>query len=489
MLQILTRDESKDLRTFLNEAGYTTAELIRYFGQIENPKVHLLKLALVAKSLPASALNTLFRWFWVGSVVDPAMARGTVPKRILELMVKSGMIVEEADGYVSTVRISPFQGLLILSDHVVARTGALPAETVLWPNPTSMLCFQLAIQTPVRSTLDLGAGNGIIGLSIAKHSGRVIATDLNPRARQFCEFNAALNGIENLEYREGNAFEPVRDERFELIVANPPFFVTPKVRRVYSDNGMELDGFCRMLIRQAPQYLEDHGYCQMMVEWVQVKGQPWRDRLAEWVTGLGCDAWVMMSYAQSSLDYTLVRVEEDRQELRDEAAQAALVNTWLEYFEGHGVESIHGGIVMLRKRESSRNWTRMEELGSLPQRPFGDFLRNVFETHEALEKLSDEELLGMRPSLLAPSRLVKQFAIGEDGWRLDVLDLRVAEGLPYTLSLQPPVADFIGLCTGKQTLREIAGQIATSAAVDPAAVRRECCAVVRRLADRGMMLL
>ena len=162
-----------------------------------------------------------------------------IPERSLELLLKSGMVVAENGGFVSTVRISPFNEFLILSDHVIARTGALPVETVLWPNPTSMLCFQLSLSSSIGRTLDLGSGNGIIALTAAGHSETVIATDLNPRARQFCEFNAALNGIRNLEFREGNAFEPVRGERFDLIVANPPFFVTPTVRRVYSDNGME----------------------------------------------------------------------------------------------------------------------------------------------------------------------------------------------------------------------------------------------------------
>ena len=488
MLQTLTRDENRELRIYLRDSGYNTDSLLRYFGRIENPKMHLLKLSLVGRSLSPAPLHTLFRWFWVGSPVDAGTVRATVPERILELLLKSGMLVEASDGYLSTVRISLFQELLILSDHVVAQTGALPAQTVLWPNPTSMLCYQLTIQSPVRRTLDLGAGNGIIGLAAAKNSGTVIATDLNPRARQFCEFNAALNGIDNLEFREGNAFEPVCGERFDLIVANPPFFVTPKVRRVYSDNSMELDGFCRMLIRQAPEYLTADGYCQMMVEWVQIKGQPWRERIAEWVAGLGCDAWVMMSYAQSSLDYTLVRVEEDREELSDPDAQAALIDTWLEYFDRHGVESIHGGIIMLRRREG-RNWTRMEEIVSLPQRPFGDFLRNVFETHEALEHMPDEALLAMRPSLPATSRLVKQFGIAEEGWRLSSLDLHVAEGFPYVLALQPQVAEFIGSCTGKLTLAEIADQLSAAVAVNQEAVRRECCAIVRRLADRGMMLL
>ena len=145
-----------------------------------------------------------------------------------------------------------------------------------------------------------------------RHSGNVVATDLNARAREFCLFNAALNGVSNVEFREGNAFEPVRGERFDLILANPPFFVTPSVRRVYSDNSMELDGFCRMLIRQAPEHLNENGYCQMLIEWVQVKGQPWRERLNGWLRGLGCDVWVLVHYMRSAADYAMIRVQEGR---------------------------------------------------------------------------------------------------------------------------------------------------------------------------------
>jgi len=486
MLHILNVEESRELREFLRDAGYNTDSLIQCFGRIENPKVHLLKLSLVGRSLEPSPLHMLFQWFWVGATVDAAAARAVVPQGILELLLKSGMLIVDDGGFTSTVRISPFNDLLILSDHVMARTGALPVETVLWPNPTSMLCFQLCLQSPVGRTLDLGSGNGIIALAAAGHTGAVIATDLNPRARQFCEFNAALNGIPNLEFREGNAFEPVRGERFDLIVANPPFFVTPTVRRVYSDNGMELDGFCRMLIRQAPEYLEENGYCQMMIEWVQVKGQPWRERITEWIAGLGCDVWVLMSYMQSSLDYTLVRVQEDREELSDPAAQTALVDTWIEYFNQHGVEAIHGGIIMLRRRQG-KNWTRMEDLPSLPSRPFGEFMRGIFETHNTLERLSDEKLLETRPALPPSARLEKQFLISDDGWRLSGLDLQLSEGLPYSLALQPQVADFVGACTGKHTLAELADQLAAVLKVDSAVVRRECCTIVRRLADRGMM--
>ena len=109
MLQTLTRDENQELRTYLCDSGYNTDSLIRYFGRIENPKVHLLKLSIVDRSLPPSPLHTLFRWFWVGSPVDAGLAHATVPARILELLLKSGMVAEGPDGYISAVRISLFQ--------------------------------------------------------------------------------------------------------------------------------------------------------------------------------------------------------------------------------------------------------------------------------------------------------------------------------------------------------------------------------------------
>ena len=37
-------------------------------------------------------------------------------------------------------------------------------------------------------------------------------------------YNAALNGIANVEFRAGDLFEPVNGERFDLIVSQPPYY-------------------------------------------------------------------------------------------------------------------------------------------------------------------------------------------------------------------------------------------------------------------------
>jgi hypothetical protein len=131
----------------------------------------------------------------------------------------------------------------------------------------------------------------------------------------------------------------------------------------------------------------------------------------------------------------------------------------------------------------------MEELQSLPTRPFGEFMRRVFENRDYLESHSDEELLESRPALPASARLQRQYAISPEGWKLTSTDLQLGEGLPYTLALQPLVANFVSLCDGKRTLAEISDQTAATVAVDAAAVRRESCNIIRRFADRGMVLI
>jgi methylase of polypeptide subunit release factors len=487
MLQCLDPKEGREFRDFFRDSGYTTQALQKRFGSTEIPQLHLLKLLAVGIPLEPSRLNILFRWFWIGTPVDLATANQFIPDRMMSLFLKSGVLTMEYGSLQSTVRISPFAEYLILSDHAVITSGALMADTIVWPSPTTLLCYYLSIQAPVGRTLDLGTGNGILALASASHSATVVATDLNPRAREFCLFNAALNGLSNLEFREGNAFEPVQGERFDLILANPPFFVTPSVRHIYSDNSMELDGFCRTLVRQAPEHLNENGYCQMMVEWVQLYDQPWHDRLTEWFERLGCDVWVLATYMRSAADYALIRVQEHSDEFRSREDQAARTSEWHTYFVGNRVESVYGGIIVLRKRQG-RNWIRIEEVKSMPMRPFGEFLRRTFENRDVLEQqASDEQLLATRPVLPPSARLQKQFAISPEGWKLTSVELHLGEGLPYSLVLQPQVGDFVALFDGNKTLAEIADLFAATLGVDPALMRRESCAITRKLADCGMI--
>ncbi len=72
--------------------------------------------------------------------------------------------------------------------------------------------------------LDMGTGCGVCALQAAKYAQRVVAVDINPAAVRCTHLNALLNHVEDrVDVRQGDLFEPVREERFDLIFFNPPF--------------------------------------------------------------------------------------------------------------------------------------------------------------------------------------------------------------------------------------------------------------------------
>ena len=72
-----------------------------------------------------------------------------------------------------------------------------------------MLLHSLTPRRPIERALDVGTGGGIQALLAAQHARHVVATDVNPRALAYTQLSAALNGLENVEPRQGSLFEPI----------------------------------------------------------------------------------------------------------------------------------------------------------------------------------------------------------------------------------------------------------------------------------------
>ena len=72
--------------------------------------------------------------------------------------------------------------------------------------------------------LDMGTGSGVGAVFAARHARRVVAVDINPAAVRCAGINALLNGVERqVDLRHGDLFAPVHNEKFDLILFNPPF--------------------------------------------------------------------------------------------------------------------------------------------------------------------------------------------------------------------------------------------------------------------------
>jgi methylase of polypeptide subunit release factors len=78
---------------------------------------------------------------------------------------------------------------------------------------------------PGSAVLDLGTGSGIGALVASAWADRVVAVDLNPHAVRCAQMNAdRLQPGGKIEVREGDLFDPVPGERFDVVLFNPPFY-------------------------------------------------------------------------------------------------------------------------------------------------------------------------------------------------------------------------------------------------------------------------
>jgi release factor glutamine methyltransferase len=99
---------------------------------------------------------------------------------------------------------------------------------VLIPRPETELLVELAAQRAQAldspRIVDLGAGSGIVAVLLARRCPRaeVTATDLSAAALDVARANAARHGA-TMRFLEGDWCAPLGDERFDLIVSNPPY--------------------------------------------------------------------------------------------------------------------------------------------------------------------------------------------------------------------------------------------------------------------------
>jgi methylase of polypeptide subunit release factors len=486
MLKLPSPDDSQLLRSIFEEAGYAETNLRKYLGAAELPSRHLRNHPrLLDRTSAPTLLNTLLRWFWLGYPQSTGEIAGLVPDQLLTLLLESGLLVAKDDGYVAHAMLLPVDGFLVASDHPVA-IERQESELVLWPNPTSKFLTRFSVRRHSRATLDLGTGSGILSLGAAKYSDIVIATDLNERAATFARFNARLNGVENIEVLVGDCFAPVADRTFDLILSNPPFFITPQTGYMFCENEMELDGLCRRLVKEAPAHLNEGGYMQMLCEWAQLSGQPWEDRVAEWLQGTGCDAWVMKGLTQDPAEYAQHRIREVSQ---DPSGDAELFAGYMNYYRQRGVEAIHDGLIVMRRREGD-NWIRIEEVPKTPTGDLGDLILSTFAAHDLIRaNEEDDKLLAIRPKLAPAVRLEQICLQGEGRWRAESLTLRLITGFPFHMTVQPLVAEFLATCDGSRTAEQAIQDFAVTAGAPLDQVRRECIQMIRKLIERGFMVV
>ena len=498
------------LRADLLAAQYTVDRLRQLWGDEADAALARGDRVPAVRALRGAELGaaaTLARLFVLGEPVTDAHLEAALPSlgadgaRTLGLVGADGRALLDLRPY-SSIDSSGAVDWVIASDLGELALGAtLPPDHVLGVGGASLTLAALIPTEPVGSVLDLGTGCGIQSLHAARHSERIVATDLSGRALDRARLTLALNAVDGVELGQGDLFAPVAGERFDRIVSTPPFGITPRRDGVplyeYRDGGRVGDAIVEAVVHGAADHLTAGGTAHLLGNWEYRDelgaGQPSGDGLARvrrWIDEAALDGWVVERERQSPAEYaaTWIRDGGTRVGTPDYERLAA---EWLDDFAARGVSSIGFGYVLLRRPfdPGSPRLLRTEVLGSPLGTPIGigDHLLACLRAHDRTAGLDDDNLGTLRLQVAPDVTEERHYWPGDEN--PTVIRLRQGGGFARSIEADAALAGLVGASDGELTVAEIIGALADLLEVDESALREQLLPQVRELIVTGLLLV
>ena len=479
---------------------------------------------------PAALLTRLFV---LGSTEEQSDVDEALPATLAEGLVALGLARVE-DGLVAPLfDLRPHAADLpdgehhwwIASDLGETTTGRpLAPDHVLGIGGATTSLLTMTIRDHVDSALDIGTGCGVQALYLATHAERVVATDLSARACAITTFNAALNGVD-LDVRQGSLFEPVAGERFDLVVSNPPFVITPQSVRdggpgllEYRDGGMDRDTLVATVVRDVSDHLTPGGTAQLLANWeIPAALDPdteWSSRVAGWLAGTDLDAWVVQRDVLDPARYVEMWMRDSGGSLQGRDEWEATYSRWLEDFDGAGVGAVGMGFLALRAPSSPsgaatpRPTTPTDEGGPAlvdgedpraggtpgtqgdPARVFEEVLGGRVPRGEDVKRAlatlaAPVGLWDLHPVRASDVREERHYVPGAEDPELIVLHQGGAMG--RSLRVGSATAALVGACDGELSLSQIVVAIAVLTGQDASDLREQVGEPVVQMLRAGML--
>lgn len=485
-LEFSDPDDDRRLRDTLAAAGFSGPDVLEALGVSEITGVRQTDPELLWRRTRAGRpVDTLIRLFLMERAVSANAAARALAPVPLSRLADIGLLVPSGEEVRATVRLQPFGGRIFAHDSPAQIRTSDAENHVMGVARSSLALANFTVREPVDRVLDLGCGCGVQGLLATDHARTVVGVDRNPRALAFARFNARLNGIRSAEFREGDLFEPVAGEAFDLVVGNPPFVISPENRFRFRDGGMSGDRFCETVVRRVPAVLAPGGIAQFLVNWAEYGAEDWRDRLREWCRDGGCDVWAVRAESTDAESYAHAWLKQTDRD--DPEGMERRLAEWLAYFEAQGIRSVGFGGIVLRRRDGAKNWFRADELTEPMRGPCGDAVRALLDRQDFLERTDDSGLLAASCRFSPSVRLDRTSAPVDGEWVDEAFRLRLTDGFPFTGNADPFVASLVARCDGTRPLETLVAEMAERLNRSPESIVSPVCGIVREMVAKGFL--
>lgn len=472
------------------------AQLLGPAGRSAQERGDLAGVARAARRASDRRLATLVDLFLLGQPVDADAAARALSPLPVPAAEAAGLVESSAGELRALLDVRPYgesggEPWWVVSDFGAdVRPGPLAPEHVLGVGSASVTLAQAVPRTPVGRALDLGTGSGVQALHLHRHAAAVCATDTSRRALRCAATTAALSG-QSWELRAGSLFDPVEAERFDLVVANPPFVIssgsTGAGRYEYRDSGFAGDEISARLLRDVGDVLAPAGLAVLLLNWVIPREGAWADRLADWLSAAPCDAWIWQREVAEPAEYVSLWLR-DAGETPGTARFTALYDEWLDWFERSGIAAVGMGLAALWRTSQPSRIRSYEHVPQQIEQPAGPAVAAWIQRQRWLARRSDAELL---TSPLEPAAgLVRTTTqrLTETGWADLTSTLRQTGGMRWELDVDEAVAALLGGIGSARAPHVAVALLARSLDLPTAEVADAVVPVLRDLVSRGLLV-
>ena len=442
------------------------------------------------RTQPDTPLGTLVRLFSLGMDVS-AVDLDDVPGADVSDWTEAGLVAVRRRVAHPLVAIRPLRvwgaETHLVCDAQVPDLGPSPfSQFVRGVTPSSTQLANMTLRRPFRRALDMGTGEGIQAILASHHCQEVVATDVNPRALAFARFNLVWNGVEQVELRSGDRYAPVEGEQFDLVVSNPPYWITPAMSALFWDSGLPTDTMSATAVSGAAEHLAPGGWAFLTCQWATEDNERWQDRVKSWLAGSGCDAWAVQRRAADPVDHAveglavLGRVDPKEADRRFEQ--------WIGYLSDEGIVDVGSGFLVLRKTDGEP-WYRADELQFEPTNQCGEAIAALFDTEDWLRAHPKPgAALDARWRLAEHVHLETTQDATVRQWVASKYVLRQGDGLRTSAKITKDLAEILPRCDGRQALRAIVGELLKGRWRDPVRHELEIESAIRQLAAAGFLV-
>jgi methylase of polypeptide subunit release factors len=440
------------------------------------------------------AAGNLIRLFVLGHTV-PSEDLTDAVRATLDPLHRTGLVAFDGQGRLySPVRLVPLdtdlgRTLYIASDRSDNPDGSpfQPFADIVFSghNPLTREFLRLLPKTRVERVLDLCSGTGVGAIVMERFASAVVAVDVTERCTVFAEFNKWLNTSTRVEIRRGDLYEPVSEERFDRIIAHPPYVPASAQSLIYRDGGETGDVLLQRIVAGLPQRLSPAGTFHALSIGMDAAGASFESRVRGWLGDASAEFDVVFALGSRMSPEEFARsLAMRRQGSPEEFTQR------MDLFTKLAVTDVVYGALVVRRFDRSTGSAQTRRVFASGNTTADSFLWLLDWFDRMRRPDFAETLLGSRPLLSSGSQLHVDYRVRDGRFNPETFRL-LDESASFRVQLETEgwVVALLNAFNGERTVMDIYRQAEGGKALPDGFGERDVVGMISLMLERGFLRL